>query len=131
MDWLEILEKVFDIAIFPLLGALTLYLVTLIKAKKAELAEKTKNETTRKYLDLLETTIVDCVWATNQTYVETLKKEGIFDADAQKEAFNRTYKAVMAVLTDDAKEYLGTAINDLEAYITNKIEVGVATSKPR
>lgn len=131
MDWLEILEKVFDIAIFPLLTAATLYLVTLIKAKKTELAEKTKNEATKKYLDLLETTIIDCVWATNQTYVETLKKEGIFDTAAQKEAFSRTYKAVMAILTDDAKEYLNAAINDLEAYITNKIEVGVMTSKSR
>lgn len=129
MDWLDLLYKVFEVAIIPILGAATIYLVTLIHAKKQELIEKAKNETTKKYIELLDKTITDCVIATNQTYVESLKKAGSFDAEAQKQAFQLTYEAIMAILTEDAQMYLSEAINDLTAYITNKIESQVVVAK--
>lgn len=129
LDWLDILYKVFEVAIIPILGAATVYLVTLIHAKKQELIEKAKNDTTKKYIELLDKTITDCVIATNQTYVDALKKAGSFDAEAQKQAFQLTYEAVMAILTDDAQEYLSEAIKDLNSYITNKIEAGVVVAK--
>jgi hypothetical protein len=122
LDWLEILGKVFDVAIIPILGALAAYLVTLIKAQKEEILEKTKNETIKKYVEMLEKTVTDCVLATNQTYVKTLKEQGTFDENAQKEAFLATYDMVMSLLTADAKEYLSEVINDLDAYVTNRIE---------
>lgn len=126
LDWLDILSKLFDIAIFPILTAATMYLITLINAKKQELAEKTKNETTKKYLDMLNETIVECVLATNQTYVDALKKEGAFDAEAQKKAFQLTYDAVTSMLTAEAETYLSEAVKDLNTYITNKIESQIA-----
>lgn len=131
MDWLDILYKVFEVAIIPLLGAATLYLITLIDAKKKELKDKSKSETTKKYIEMLDDTIINCVIATNQTYVDALKKAGSFDAEAQKQAFKLTYEAVMAILTDEAQVYLNEAIKDLNAYITNKIESGVAAAKPQ
>ena len=129
LDWLDILYKIFEVALVPILAAATLYVVSLIKIKKQELLEKTKNETTKKYIEMLDKTICECVIATNQTYVEALKKQGSFDAEAQKEAFRLTYEAVMNILTDDAHEYLGEAIKDLDTYITNKIETEVVLSK--
>jgi hypothetical protein len=36
---------------------------------------------------MLNRTITECVIATNQTYVETLKQQGKFDEEAQKIAF--------------------------------------------
>lgn len=131
LDWLEILYKVFEVAIIPLLGAATLYLIAFIDAKKKELKEKAKSETTKKYIDMLDDTIINCVIATNQTYVDALKKAGSFDAEAQKQAFKLTYDAVMAILTDEAQLYLNEAIKDLNAYITNKIESGVVAVKPQ
>ena len=131
MDWLDILYKVFEVAIIPLLGAATLYLITLIDAKKKEIKDKTKSETAKKYIEMLDDTIINCVVATNQTYVDALKKAGSFDAEAQKQAFKLTYDAVMAILTDEAQMYLNEAIKDLNAYITNKIESGVVAAKPQ
>ena len=129
LDWLDILYQVFEVAIIPILGAATIYLVTLIHAKKQELVEKAKNDTTKKYIELLDKTITDCVIATNQTYVDALKKAGSFDAEAQQQAFQLTYNAVMAILTDDAQEYLNEAIKDLNAYISTKIESQVVVVK--
>ena len=82
-----------------------------------------------KYTVMLADTISACVLATNQTYVEALKKQGSFDAEAQKTAFNMTLNAVMEILSDDAKEYLSEAFGDLNSYITSQIEASVNVNK--
>lgn len=129
MNWLNLLYEILEVCIIPLLGLLTVYAVKFIKIKSDEISKKANNETANKYIDLLSNTISDCVIATNQTYVEALKKENAFTAEAQKEAFKLTYDAVMSVLTDDAKTYLTSIYGDLTAYITTKIEAEVNLSK--
>lgn len=126
---LNLLQDILEVCIIPLLGVLTAYLVNYIKAKSLELTNKTDSEMADKYIQMLTQTITDCVIATNQTYVEALKKQEAFTKEAQKEAFQKTYDAVMLVLTDDAKEYLAEAYGDLTAYITMKIEAEVNMSK--
>ena len=129
MNWMTILTQLFEMVIFPLLGIATAYLVFLIKAKINELKLKEDDDLFNKYLSMLENTITDCVIATTQTYVDSLKKQGSFDADAQKVAFTKTYTNVMKILTEDAKEYLQNALGDLESYVYNKIESEVALNK--
>ena len=122
MDWMNLLQQIFEVCIIPLLGILTTYFIVFIKNKSNELKEVTDNELYRKYIDLLQDTIVRCVVATNQTYVENLKNKNAFDKEAQEEAFKMTYDAVMVILTDDAKEYLNSAVGDLQLYVTKLIE---------
>ena len=129
MNWLNLLYEILEVCIIPLLGLLTVYAVKFIKIKSDEISKKANNETASKYIDLLANTISDCVIATNQTYVEALKKENAFTAEAQKEAFQLTYDAVMSVLSDDAKVYLTSIYGDLTAYITTKIEAEVNLTK--
>ncbi len=129
MDWLKMLYEILEVCIIPLLGILTVYAVKFIKIKSDEITKKTNNEIANKYIDLLSTTISDCVIATNQTYVEVLKKDNAFTAEAQKEAFKLTYDAVMGVLSEDAKTYLTSIYGDLTAYITTKIEAEVNLNK--
>ena len=129
MDWMEMLAKIFEVCIIPLLGILTAYLVAFIKAKGNEILTHTDNELEQKYLSMLIDTVSECVIATNQTYVEALKKEGRFDETAQKIAFQKTLTAVLAILTDEAKVYLSEAVGDLEKYIYNLIEYEVNMNK--
>ena len=129
MNWLELLYDILEVCIIPLLGILTAYAVKFIKIKGDEITKKTNNEMANKYIALLATTISDCVVATNQTYVEALKKDNAFTKEAQQEAFKLTYEAVMNVLTDDAKHYLTEVYGDLTAAITTKIEAEVNLSK--
>lgn len=129
MDWLELLYKLVEVCLIPLLGILTAYAVKFIKIKGDEIAVKLNNEKANKYIALVSQTITDCVIATNQTYVEALKKDNAFSADAQKAAFQMTYDAVMAVLTDDAKDYVVAVYGDLSAYIKTKIEAEVNLNK--
>ena len=129
MEWLLLFTDIFEVCIITLLGVLTAYLVAFIRNKTKELAVKADNDLAEKYITMLGETISACVIATNQTYVENLKKDQIFDEEAQKEAFQKTYDAVMAVLTEDAKEYLASIYGDLNTFIINKIEAEVNLSK--
>lgn len=129
MNWLNLLADIFEVCIIPLLGVLTAYAVKYIQVKSAEITEKTDNALADKYTVMLADTISACVLATNQTYVEALKKQGSFDAEAQKVAFNMTLNAVMEILSDDAKEYLSEVFGDLNSYITSQIEASVNVNK--
>ena len=129
MDWMKMLQEIFEVCIIPLLGILTTYLVIFIKQKSKELQDTTDNALYKKYIDMLQDTVVRCVIATNQTYVEALKNKNAFDKEAQIEAFKMTYDAVMSILTDDAKKYLENTFGDLQEYITKLIEAQVNIEK--
>lgn len=129
MEWNELLVDIFEVCIIPLLGVLTAFFVKWVNAKSAEIKTNVNDATLSKYMDMLAQTISDCVIATNQTYVESLKAQGKFDLNAQKEAFNLTKDAVMTILSAEAQVYLSTAVGDLNAYITKKIEAEVNLNK--
>ena len=129
MEWNEILKVVCEVLLFPVISALSIWLCVFINAKINEIKQKTKDETTKKYLDMLNATITDAVLTTTQTYVESLKKQGSFDAEAQQYAFKMTYEAIMKLLTEEAEEYLTESLGDLDTYITNRIEAEVKLTK--
>lgn len=126
---MEMLQQIFNICIIPLLGVLTTYLVLFIRKKTEQLKQETDNELYQKYMDMLSETIVNCVIATNQTYVEALKDKNAFDEAAQKEAFTMTYQAVLNILSQDAIAYLNEAVGDLDEFIKQMIEAQVNVSK--
>lgn len=129
MNITTIIPQLFELIIFPLLGIATLFLVAFIGVKIQKMKKETDNELAIKYWDMLNETITNCVLATTQTYVDTLKKQGKFDEEAQKVAFETTYQNVMSILTDEAKKYLITMVGDLEACVQNKIEAEVLLNK--
>lgn len=129
MDYMALLQQIFEVCIIPLLGVLTTFIIVFIRKKTGELQELTDNETYRKYMEMLRDTVIDCVIATNQTYVEALKNKNAFDKQAQEEAFKLSYNAVMEILSDDAKEYLNSAVGDLNVYVTKLIEAQVKLNK--
>jgi hypothetical protein len=129
MNWMNVLQNVFEIIVYPVLSIGGIYLTYLISVKIKELKQKTNDDTAKKYLDMLNDTIANAVLATTQTYVESLKKQGKFDAEAQKVAFRQTYEAVMKVLNAEAMKYITESVGDLETYVTNKIEAEVRLTK--
>lgn len=129
LTWLVILQQIFEVAIIPLIGVLTGILIKYINSKSTEIITQTEDAQAKKYIAMLDTTITSCVLATTQTYVDSLKKAGKFDVEAQKTAFEMTYNAILNVLTEDAKNYLTAFYGDLGAYMTNKIEAEVKNTK--
>lgn len=129
MDWLNLLTEIFEVCIVPLLAVLTTYAVKYIQVKSNEITIQSNNILVDKYTTMLADTISACVLATNQTYVNSLKQQGKFDAEAQKIAFDMTLNAVLTILSDDATDYLSEAFGDLNAYISSQIEASVNVNK--
>lgn len=123
------LETVFTVFLFPILTLLTIYIVQLIRTKIKDINNTHDNETAAKYITMLGETVTNCVVTTSQTYVESLKKQGKFDKEAQKIAFEMSYNAVLTVLSDEAKTYLSTIYGDLNACIKQLIESEVNRNK--
>lgn len=121
----EILEGV----LIPLLIILTRYLIVFLNAKRNELKEKTNNDLANKYIDMIYTTVTNCVIATNQTYVDALKEQGSFDKTAQTIAFNQTLEAVKRMLSTDALNYIHSITEDTDFYLTKLIEASVRDQK--
>ena len=129
MTTTELINEILQTCLIPLLGVLTAYLVAYIKKKSVELSQKTDNALYTKYIGMLTDTVTTVVTATNQVYVDSLKKSGSFDKEAQEKAFARTKEAVLALLSDEAKKYLSEASGDLDLLITQAIESTVRQEK--
>ena len=129
MDKVEIIGRIFEMCIFPLLAILSAYLVQIIRVKMNEIIGRQENDLVKKYLTMLTDTISNCVIAVNQTYVDALKQKGEFTPEAQKTAFELVYKQVLANLTEEAKMYLGEIYVDLDEYIKTMIEAQVRINK--
>lgn len=129
MNWMEVLNQIFQTCIVPLLGIVVAMIIRAVNAKKSELSAATDNQLAQKYINLLASTITDCVIATNQTYVDALKEQNAFTKEAQEEALSRTYHAVIAILSVEARKYLENIYGDLNTYILTKIEAEVNVNK--
>ena len=129
MNNIETVAMIFTTIIIPILGILSTFLINFLRIKSVDIQNKIESDIADEYIGMITNTITDCVIATNQTYVETLKKHGKFDKAAQEEAFKQTLNAVLAVLTEDAKEYIYQISGDVTAYLTSKIESAVNQNK--
>ena len=128
---LELLNQIFQVCIVSLLAVLTTYLVKYIETKRDEIITEKNNTLAEKYIKMLSDTITDCVKATNQTYVDSLKDKNAFTKEAQEEAFKKTSDAVMLILSQEAKDYLSTIYGDLNQYIITQIESSVNANKKK
>ena len=126
---MDLVQNILSAIITAAVPVLTVYACKFLQALYEEHKGKIKNETIRTVLGNVTDMIASAVTTTTSTYVKSLKAEGLFDADAQKEAFNKTYEAVKQQLTAESKEIIEQVYGDIETYLTNKIEELVETLK--
>lgn len=122
MELLEMIAQACQIPVVPLLVFMGTYVVLFLKDKALNNGKLTNNELANQALATLENIVSHCVIATNQTYVEKMKKNGSFDETAQRLAFDTTYNAVMSNLTEETKKQLATITTDLGKFVTELIE---------
>lgn len=125
----EILEIVVQFLVLPILLYFVKmagnYFIQKIRESKA----KTEDENKKNLLTFIDNLIHTCVAATNQTFVDALKKENLFDAEAQKEALNKALQMILENLTEDAKDYIESITGNLDAYLVPRIESEVKEQK--
>lgn len=98
------------------------YLLSLAKSK-------VKSEELSRVLDRAAHIVTDSVQLVNQTYVDYLKEHGLFNEEAQKEAFNRCKTEVLALLSKEAIQAIYETYGDFEQWLRLQIEANVSTAR--
>ena len=86
------------------------------------LNSKIKNEKIRKFATQVTTIISGAVQAISQEFVDTLKKQGKFNAEAANEAKEKALAIIKGQLTTELTDYISESFGDVEKYIEEQIE---------
>lgn len=86
-------------------------------------------ELLNKYIDMTQQIVYDVVLSITQTYVESLKKQGNFNEEAQKHAKDMAVEMAKALISEEAKSAIITVYNDFDQYLASLIESIVKQSK--
>ena len=122
MYWAEIGTQV----ILGIIGVLITGLGTLITVL---INKYVKNDKLKQILSSLNETIKNAVSEVYQTYVEALKKDGMFDEAAQKEALNKALTTIKQNLPTDVMKWLQANYTDIDAYLKSQIEAVIGLLK--
>lgn len=125
----EILTTLIQVVVIPAIPVLVTYLVKFLKAKADQTTTKIDNELIRTYLQEATDAVLQAVTCTAQTYVDTLKKQGKFDEEAQRTAFNTAKNIALQLLTAEAKQMIEDLYGDLMLWLDTKIEQTVKEQK--
>ena len=125
----QMLQDIFFTCLIPLVGILCSYGIAYLSKKVKELQDNTKNELFSKYSDMLISIVETCVIATNQTYVEELKKQGKFGPEEHDIAYHKTFDAVKELMTEEMQKVLGEVYKDIDFYISQLIQESVNVVK--
>lgn len=119
---MEVLQNILYAVITAAVPVITGFVCTWLASLYEKNKTKIKNENVRVTIKQVTDMIVAAVETTTSTYVKQLKTDNLFDAEAQKEAFNKTFDAVKKQLTEDSVKIIAETYGDVDMYITNKIE---------
>ena len=125
-----ILQELLYVLLIALVPFISKYLIVFLEASKNKVAEQIKNDkveaTVLKVLGIVE----NAVESTNQTFVSELKKNGgRLTEKTKKEAYEKTYDTVKAMLTNDVIDLIVEEYGDLDVYLDTLIEKVVANKK--
>lgn len=122
MTWNDVLIKFIEVVCGIIVSVAVPILVNKLKSK-------IQNEQVNLLIDRAANLVCQCVMATNQTYVDSLKKSGSFTKEDQALAFEKTKAAVVMLLDSEAKNAIVDTFGDLETWIDTAIESNVRECK--
>ena len=121
---LNVLSVLLTAVIIPLISTAGTQLIKFINSK-------IKNNELAKQLTTATTIVTNAVRVVFQTYVDTLKKNGSFDKEAQAEALTRAKNIALSQITEDTKSYIEENYGDFNNWLTIQIEASINCLKNR
>ena len=112
---LNILSVVITSIVLPLLTYAGTRLI-------AYLNSKIKDENYKILLTTATDIVVNAVRSVFQTYVESLKASGSFNAEAQLIALNKAKDIALEQMTDEVKGFISKNYGSVDAWLTTTIE---------
>ena len=129
MDIKQGIQDGLYLIITGILPLLITYGILFLKVKIKEQEKNLENDQLVKYIDAATDAISKAVLTVNQTYVDSLKKQGKFDEEAAKTAKQMAIDKAKALITEDSKTAIETLYSDFEAYLNDAIEELVRENK--
>jgi hypothetical protein len=103
--------------------SVVLPLITLGGTKLIQLInQKIKDEKTRNLLTGLSTIVERAVRSVTQTYVDSLKKSGKFDQEAQLVALSLAKEEVLKEINEETRAFIETNYGNINDFVTKQIE---------
>jgi len=90
---------------------------------------KVKNEKSAEFLTQATTVVLNSVKIVFQTYVESLKKNGLFDEASQKLALTKAKDIALKQLSDDTISYITKNYVDFNNWLEVQIEATIESLK--
>lgn len=125
----EIMNLIETLVLAPLVIAISSFLIALIRQQTAKIEEKVKDDKVKRLLEIAENVVSQSVATVSQTYVDALKKDGIFYKDAQQQAFEMSKDKIYKLLTTDTLQAVQNNYGDVDEWIVTKIEETINKSK--
>ena len=119
---LNVLSVLLTAVILPLISIAGTQLIKFINSK-------IKNNELAKQLTTATSIVTNAVRVVFQTYVDTLKKNGSFDKEAQAEALTRAKNIALSQITEDTKSYIEDNYGDFNNWLTFQIESTIDSLK--
>lgn len=125
----EFINIIETCVIAPLLATLTSYAIVFLHKQIVSLQAKIKDEKLKNLIGTAESIVDQAVTAVTQTYVDELKADGVFDKDAQKNAFEKSKTYIYSLMTEETKNAIMENYGTLDTWVVTKIEESIARNK--
>lgn len=122
MNWTDIVISAVSIIVTGLVSWGVAKLIELINSKIGDANAKAM-------LTSAVTTVTDVVKQVFQTYVEALKGQNAFTAEAQKNALADALETIKSILPEKVKEYLTENYGNIDTWLRNQIEAAIYNLK--
>lgn len=129
MDYNQIIEAIVKTLLVPTITLVAWYITSYIKMKTTELSKRIDNKQLNDYLSFAEQCITTSVMATQQTFVDELKKEGKFDKAAAQNAFKKAEATFKTLVNNDTKIAIEKMYGDYNKWIESEIEKQISIQK--
>lgn len=127
---MDFIQNILYIVITLAVPALTIYVCKFLYEKWSANKKEIDHQCIQDTLDQVIKTVLNCVVAVNQTFVDSLKRRGEFNADAAREAFEMCKNMALKILSEDAKNIIANIYGNVDEYLDILIESTVNQVKP-
>ena len=115
---LNILSGVVSAIVLPLISLIGTYLIKWINSK-------IKNQEASRLLSEATEIVMNAVRSVTQTYVDTLKANGCFDAASQILALRKAKNIALEQMSVEVRDYIEKNFGDIDSWLTNQIEASI------
>jgi len=126
---MELIKEIFDLVIYTIITGAGVIIIKKIsdfintKIDEAQANSKTiKYDTLNRIIDQVQIVVTTVVQATNQTFVDDLKKSKRFTKESAIEAKNKSLEMAKELITEEAANAIEQVYGNVDLYLENLIE---------